>query len=566
MTVVRELTTLLNFDVDDREAKKWEGRIDGFARKASAVAIGIGTALAAAFSIDKIVKAGDAYTTTMNRLGASTASAVEATQAFEGLYASARETGIAVDESSKAFMRFSPAMQKLGYGMSDTISLIDGLQKGLLAAGATAQESGSVFQQLGQAINANVFQGEELGSFLEGASPTLVNTFAEALGTTSDKLKELGSEGKLTAKNVLPAMLQAAKAGRDEFGRMRVTVGLAMARSGVAVDRFTAELERAFRFTEILARAIEAVGRKIDQWRSYLPSVRRVVDELGGLESILRALAFGIVSVTAVTLALNGALSALIIRAAALAAPFLAFSAAVILAGAVLEDFYEWVSGGPRKTVFGDWFGPIDKLVAPLKPALDQINKILTGTPDEVIKAWDKLKEYFRNWAGEAFANFPPFIQRFLGVEPELPAQDLPAYSGRAREMAGDRITEPAANGFLNFIRPLLGALGMRQRIIQPDGSELLLPKGGDMVGAINDNYLRRSNPASSTVTTTVHAPVTNTVTVHATGVSGPEVASATQRGMGDALGSEMWQGRIARELRMRHPNVEGGGVQGAGQ
>ncbi|WP_181378348.1 hypothetical protein [Teichococcus aestuarii] len=55
------------------------------------------------------------------------------------------------------------------------------------------------------------------------------------------------------------------------------------------------------------------------------------------------------------------------------------------------------MKGSTTKTLFGDWSGDFDTLVAPLKPALDQISKILAGTPDEVIKAWDQLKEYFRN-------------------------------------------------------------------------------------------------------------------------------------------------------------------------
>ncbi|PWC26412.1 hypothetical protein CR165_23410 [Pseudoroseomonas aestuarii] len=114
--------------------------------------------------------------------------------------------------------------------------------------------------------------------------------------------------------------------------------------------------------------------------------------------------------------------------------------------------------------------------------------------------------------------------------------------------MTGERITEPAANGFLNFIHPLLGALGMRQCIIQSDGSELLLPRGGDMLGALNDNYLRRASPAGSTVSTQNNsATVTNNVTVNATGVSGPEVAAATQRGMDRTMFREYWLENMAR-------------------
>ena len=588
--VIRELITLLGFSVNEKGAREYERELDRVANKATQLAAGIGAVLAGAFGITKIIEAGDAYTSTMNRLGAATAGPEQAAEAFSALYSSARETGVAVDETSKAFMRFSPAMQRAGYGMDDTIGLIDGIQKGLLSAGATAAETSSVFLQLGQAINSGTFAGDELRSFLEGAPPSLVNRFAEAVGTTSDKLKEMGSNGQLTAKNVLPALIEAAKAGRDEFGKMRVTVGLATARTRVAMDYFIAQLDRAFHFTERLAEIIEEAGRKFDDWRRYIPTIRDATNELGGLERILGAVAWGVGAATVAIGLLNGALSTLLLR-------FALIPGLVFLAGAMLQDFYAWVTGADVETQFGKWFGPFDQLVAPLKDAMKDVKTLFTGAPDEIQKAWDRLKAYFVSWAPEALKNFPPFIQRWLGVEPSEPPQDLDAYRARAQQMDRERgaalaqsrrgAPEKEGPGLLeridaalggaqqpapppqdhtsrtagDWLTDMLGAIGVRQQVQQPDGTLKLLQPGESMTAAVNDALMRRGAAGTTNnVTTTQNATVTNNVTVNATGTSGAEVASATQRGMGDVLLERFWEDRMARNLRSASPAYEGAG------
>lgn len=564
--IVRELQTLLSFRADNREAQKWEQGLERMQR----LALGLGAALAGAFGIRKIIEAGDAYTTTMNRLGASTTTAEQATQAYEGLYASARETGIAVQDSSKAFMRFSPAMTRLGYNLTDTIALVDGLQKGLLAAGSTAAESASVFQQLGQAINSGVFQGEELGSFLENASPTLVAKFAEALGTTADKLKKMGEDGKLTTSNVLPALIAAARAGRDEFGRMRVTVALAMARSGIAIDRFTAELERAFQFTEKLARVIETAGKKFDEWRAYIPTIQRVVNELGGLEQILASVALGVIYVTAVIAASNGALTAMIARFAVLSAGIMA----VVAAGLLLHDFFTWMQGGDTKTLFGEMFGSFQDVIGPYKPGLDELKRqleevktILVGTPDEAAAAWARLKTYLKGFWNDVTAEWPAWAKTAIGIEGDGAAAVAGAGASlieRAREPIAEayRRDDPSSIGdwFMRELRDVLGALGVRQRVQQPDGSTQLLAPGQSM----NDALLRRTGPAGTAVQNN-SATVTNNVTVNATGVSGPEVASAAQQGINQVLSTGHWFERLAREGAMANPAFEGRAM-GAGQ
>lgn len=570
--IIRELSTLLNFKVDPRGANQFDRKLDALANRATQFAAGIGAALAGAFGIDQIIKAGDAYTTSMNRLGASTATAEEAAQAYEGLYESARSTGIAVEESSRAFMRFQPAMQKAGFGIQDTIGLVDGLQKGLLAAGATAAESSSVFQQLGQAINSGVLQGEELNALLENASPTIVQAFADSLSIAREELKEMASEGKLVAKNVLPALVAAAKAGRDEFGKMRVTTELAMARSRVAMDRFFAELDRGIRFTEGLANAIEAAGRKLDEWRRYIPTISRAVDELGGLERILGAVAIGTAAVTTAVLALNGALLTMVTRI--LLVPGL-IAGAVAIAGLLLQDLYYYFKNDGTKTLFGEWLGPVDELIGPIKPALDglkdsldDVAKILTGTPDEAIRAWDRLRQRIQTLFDGITDSWPDWAKTGMRVIAQGD-REMGRFTGDlvtgAREGAADgSILSRMGDAIVADLRRALGALGFRQQVEGPDGKLRLLQPGEQM----NDALMRRPASTTNTVTVTQTNTIPVEVNVTATGTSGAEVAGAAERGVRQGVGTvNLDADRLAREVRMAIPGIEGaGGTAGAVQ
>jgi tape measure domain-containing protein len=562
--IVRELATLLNFRVDDRQADRYEQRLNQISATAARAAGVIAAALGAAFGIDKIIEAGDAYTNTMNRLGASTSGPEQASEAFEKLYSSARETGVAVGETSKAFMRFSPAMTRAGYSMDDTIGLIDGIQKGLLAAGSTAAETSSIFLQLGQAVNSGSFAGDELKAFLEGAPPALVARFAEALGTTVDKLKEMGSEGKLTTKNVLPALMAAAKAGRDEFGRLQVTVGLATARSKVAFDRFLAEFERGFGITAKLADLIERAGRKFDEWRRFIPVIRNFVNEFGGLERILGAVVTGLGFVTVGAWALNGALTAVLARVALLAAKFMA----VLAVGLLLQDFFIWLSGSDTKTLFGEWFGSVDDLLAPIQPQLEAVKKLFAGTPDEIRAAWDQLKEYFRNWAGEAFANFPPAFRQWLGIgdqrgEAQPPPQDDRSHGDGWRDYQRERFGQvPMGDAIRNWFSDRLGALGFRRQIEQADGTMRPLRPGESM----SDAMLSRGLPASGPVTLNQNNTFNNNTTVTATGTSGAEIAGAAERGVSRGTDDiRLGAGQAARDLLMAIPRTEGASTTGGG-
>lgn len=108
------------------------------------------------------------------------------------------------------------------------------INKALIAGGGTAEDNQRALRQLNQALSSGVLQGDELRSIREQA-PYLAQVLAQGLakvddkfiGTTVGDLKELGSQGELTAERVVKAFWAMQDEINEDFKNMPKTFGQA---------------------------------------------------------------------------------------------------------------------------------------------------------------------------------------------------------------------------------------------------------------------------------------------------------------------------------------------------
>ena len=210
-----------------------------------------------------VVVAGDALTQSMGRLNTALGSVERAGEIYDRLYRDSLQTGVAVRESVDAFARFSIAAREIGATSDQVAMLVGGLQRIAIASGASQQEIASSTQQLAQALASGTLQGDELRSILEGL-PTLAQALARELGVSIGELRKLGSEGKLTADTVFPALLRAVERLNGEFERAPLSVGRAFGQLTAAADQFLARLDQAIGLSNALARALSGAARVLD--------------------------------------------------------------------------------------------------------------------------------------------------------------------------------------------------------------------------------------------------------------------------------------------------------------
>lgn len=104
----------------------------------------------------------------------------------------------------------------------EAIGFTELLQKSLKVSGAGASEQQSAFLQLTQAMAAGKLQGDEFRSVMENA-PMVADAIAKYMGKSKGELKELSSDGLITADIIKNAMFTAADDINDKFAEMPMT-------------------------------------------------------------------------------------------------------------------------------------------------------------------------------------------------------------------------------------------------------------------------------------------------------------------------------------------------------
>lgn len=105
---------------------------------------------------------------------------------------------------------------------AETIQFAENLSKQFVIAGASQQEMASASLQLTQALGSGVLRGEELNAVFESA-PNVIQTIADYLGVPIGQIRNMASEGQITADIVKNAMLGATEEINQQFDNIPMT-------------------------------------------------------------------------------------------------------------------------------------------------------------------------------------------------------------------------------------------------------------------------------------------------------------------------------------------------------
>lgn len=106
----------------------------------------------------------------------------------------------------------------------ETIAFAENLNKMFIIAGASQEEMSSASLQLTQALGSGVLRGEELNAVFE-AAPNVIQTIADYLDVPIGKIRDMASDGQITADIVKNAMLSATDEINEQFESMPMTFG-----------------------------------------------------------------------------------------------------------------------------------------------------------------------------------------------------------------------------------------------------------------------------------------------------------------------------------------------------
>lgn len=105
---------------------------------------------------------------------------------------------------------------------AELVDFVEQINKQITLSGASTQAADAAMLQLTQAMSSGVLRGEELNSIL-GQTPTIAQSIAEYMGVSTGKMREMASEGAITAEVVKNAMFYMAEETNAKFEEMPMT-------------------------------------------------------------------------------------------------------------------------------------------------------------------------------------------------------------------------------------------------------------------------------------------------------------------------------------------------------
>lgn len=143
---------------------------------------------------------------------------------FELVAASSDNARSSISDMTSVVARFGNNAKDAFSSSAEVVDFANLVSKSMTVAGASTQESAASMLQLSQALGSGVLRGDELNSIFEQA-PNLIGYIAQYMDVPIGKIREMASEGELTADIVKAAIFAASDDINGKFEQMPTTWG-----------------------------------------------------------------------------------------------------------------------------------------------------------------------------------------------------------------------------------------------------------------------------------------------------------------------------------------------------
>lgn len=160
------------------------------------------------------------------------------------VYVAAQNARGSFSEMADVVARFGNNAKDAFGSSEEVVAFAELIQKQMTIAGASTAEASNAMLQLSQGLGSGVLRGDELNSIFEQA-PNLIQNIADYLGVPIGSIREMASEGELTADIVKAAIFSATDEINANFEQMPMTWGQVwQSMQNTAIIAFRPVLER----------------------------------------------------------------------------------------------------------------------------------------------------------------------------------------------------------------------------------------------------------------------------------------------------------------------------------
>lgn len=183
--------------------------------------------LAAYLGIQTVTEAlniSDEFVQTTSRLDMMNDNLQSTEELVNMVYAAAQDARGSFSEMADVVARFGNNAGDAFGSTAEVVAFANLIQKQMTIAGASTTEASAAMLQLSQALGSGVLRGDELNSIFEQA-PNLIQNIADYLEVPIGEIREIASEGELSADVVKAAIFAASDEINAKFEEIPMTWG-----------------------------------------------------------------------------------------------------------------------------------------------------------------------------------------------------------------------------------------------------------------------------------------------------------------------------------------------------
>lgn len=373
---IRDIAISMGFKVDDNSLKEAEGKINNiknFAVKALG-AIGIG------FSMTQMNALAEEFNGINDQIRNATSALGDQKDIQSKIMQSANNTKMAYADTAKTVGALVQENKELFGNIDEAIAFNDALVKTFKTAGKSNEEINSLMEAVNKSFAKGKVDTETLNQLME-RSPEAVAYLNEQLGSTTEQLEQMATDGKIALSDLKDAFVRNTDAINEAFGGLdySITDGLLYIRNkwGYWLDDVNSSMGLTKTLAKYMTRAFDTAVKGLDQVKD---TAVRVTEKFGGMENILRFI--GIAAAAAIA-AFKGKKILMFLRSFTgllnvANLKIMAIIAVILAVALIVDDFINFMQG--NKSVIGDVLGKMGYDV-------DEVR-------DRIITAWNKVKGF----------------------------------------------------------------------------------------------------------------------------------------------------------------------------
>lgn len=239
------------------------------------------------------------------------------------VYAAAQDARGSFSEMADVVARFGNNAGDAFGSSEEVVAFADLVQKQMTIAGAGTQEASNAMLQLSQALGSGVLRGDELNSIFEQA-PNLIQSIADYLQVPIGEIRDMASEGELSADVVKAAIFASADEINAKFEEMPMTWGQVwQSMKNTALITFQPVLQRLndIANSELFQGFVDGAIEAMATLASIVLNIFDLIGTVGGFIadnwSIISPIVYGVIGALAVYAAYLGILKGIELASAA---------------------------------------------------------------------------------------------------------------------------------------------------------------------------------------------------------------------------------------------------------